>query len=428
MPQHQQLATVGEVVLLPSATPRLLRGLRPDGAALGLREHVALHGFMVPAADRSGPPVDELLRTVALAGRGGAGFPMWQKISAMGRGRAVVVVNGAEGEPAIWKDRLLLSHAPHLVLDGAALAAELVRAREIHVVVSSAFPAVVETIRRALAERAAVHYDRVPIFLTLVAHRFVAGESTAVVGRITRGTSVPAFTTTRTSERGVDGRPTLLCNAETFAQLAVLVHGGARAFTAVGSAESPGTALFTVRGAVAVQAVVEMPLGSPVGAVLSAAGGATEPLAAVLTGGYHGRWVEAASLWLQPASRQGLAAAGGVMGAGLLLALPARVCPVGEAARVVRYLADQTAGQCGPCVNGLPAMAGAIESLSRGWAGGTVVADVARWAGLVVGRGVCRHPDGTAEFVRSLLTTFAADVDVHAGGHCGRTVDGLLPV
>jgi NADH:ubiquinone oxidoreductase subunit F (NADH-binding) len=415
-------------VLLPSVSPRLTRGLRPDGAALGLREHIAWHGLMVPPRDRPGPSTSDLLRQVAIAGRGGAGFPLWQKISAMGRGRSIVVVNGAEGEPAIWKDRLLLAHAPHLVLDGAVAAADVVRATEIHVVVAAGFPRAVEAVRRALAERVAVRYDRLPINLTVVEDRFVAGEASAVVGQLNRGTSVPMFSTARTSERGVGGRPTLLCNAETYAQLGVLVHGGEAAFTAIGTAESPGTTLFTVRGAVAGQVVVEMPLGTPVGAIISAAGGAVEPIAAVLTGGYHGRWVAADRVWWQPASISGLREVGGSLGAGLVLALPSRVCPLGESARVLRYLADQNAGQCGPCVNGLPAIAGAAEHLAAGWAGSVDVGNLHRWAGLVEGRGVCRHPDGTVAFLRSMLETFADDVSMHADAHCGRSAQGILPL
>jgi NADH:ubiquinone oxidoreductase subunit F (NADH-binding) len=414
-------------VLLPSVSPRLTRGLRPDGTAIGLREHIAWHGLMVPPSDRAGASTRDLLQQVAIAGRGGAGFPIWAKISAMGRGRSVVVVNGAEGEPAIWKDRLLLGHAPHLVLDGAVAAADVVRATEIHVVVAAGCPGAVDAVRRALAERAAVRYDRVPINLTLVEDRFVAGESSAVIGRITRGTAVPLFNTARATDRGGGGRPTLLCNAETFAQLGALVHGGADAFTEVGTGGEPGTALFTVRGAVAHQVVVEMPLGTPVGAVISAAGGAVEPIAAVLTGGYHGRWVAADRVWWQPASISGLRQVGGSFGAGLLLALPTRVCPLAESARVLRYLADQNAGQCGPCVNGLPAIAGAAEHVAAGWAGAGDVHNLHRWAGLVEGRGVCRHPDGTVAFLRSTLETFADDVAVHAAGHCGRPAPGLLP-
>jgi NADH:ubiquinone oxidoreductase subunit F (NADH-binding) len=419
--------TLPAPVLLPSVSPRLTRGLRPDGAPIGLREHIAWHGLMVPPRDRIGTSTRDLLQQVAIAGRGGAGFPIWQKISAMGRGRSVVVVNGAEGEPAIWKDRLLLANAPHLVLDGAVAAADVVRATEVHVVVAAGYPRAVEAVRWALAERTAVRYDRVPISLTLVEDRFVAGEASAVVGRITRGTSAPLFSTARASERGVGGRPTLLCNAETFAQLAVLVHGGAAAFTEIGAGGEPGTALFTVRGAVAAQVVVEMPLGTPVGAVISAAGGAVEPIAAVLTGGYHGRWVAADRVWWQPASIRGLREVGGSFGAGLVLALPARVCPLAESARVLRYLADQNAGQCGPCVNGLPAIAGAAEHLAAGWAGAGDVGNLHRWAGLVEGRGVCRHPDGTVAFLRSMLETFADDVAVHADGHCGRPAPGILP-
>jgi NADH:ubiquinone oxidoreductase subunit F (NADH-binding) len=98
--------------------------------------------------------------------------------------------------------------------------------------------------------------------------------------------------------------------------------------------------------------------------------------------------------------------------------LPEHVCGLREAARVTRYLAAESAGQCGPCLNGLPRIANAMAELARGTTGTT---DTLRWLDLVTGRGACRHPDGTARFVRSALDVFADEISLHAHGRCSAT-------
>ena len=100
-----------------------------------------------------------------------------------------------------------------------------------------------------------------------------------------------------------------------------------------------------------------------------------------------------------------------------------------ETARVVRYLALESAGQCGPCLNGLPRIAAGFVELATGRPRPTTIEDLQRWSGLVTGRGACHHPDGTARFVRSALVTFAAEVDRHARGRCSATSTApFLPI
>jgi NADH:ubiquinone oxidoreductase subunit F (NADH-binding) len=108
------------------------------------------------------------------------------------------------------------------------------------------------------------------------------------------------------------------------------------------------------------------------------------------------------------------------------VALPADACGVIETARVARYLADESAGQCGPCVFGLDAIAGALESLARLERDGR--ADLARWLEQVRGRGACRHPDGAARFVTSALTVFADEVDLHLRGRCSDSDRAVVPL
>jgi NADH:ubiquinone oxidoreductase subunit F (NADH-binding) len=170
--------------------------------------------------------------------------------------------------------------------------------------------------------------------------------------------------------------------------------------------------LVTVDGSVARPGVYEIELGMPVGAVLMLAGGLTEPPQAILTGGYFGTWLPADLAWQLPLTRRDVTAAGGALGAGIIVALPESSCGLAESARVLRYLAGETAGQCGPCVFGLPALADALADLAY-QGEGRVTGGVPALIGLVDGRGACKHPDGAAQLARSALRAFSADVIWH---------------
>ena len=365
----------------------------------------------------------------ALAGRGGAGFPTARKLAAVAaRRNAVVIGNGTEGEPASAKDKVLMAQSPHLVLDGAAAAAGLVGATEAIVV---AHAAVADLMAAALAERRRARLDLVRLSVVPAADAFVAGEASAVVHWLENRVPKPTSRQRRLSERGLHGRPTLVQNVETLAHLALITRYGAAWFRAVGTRREPGSMLVTLAGAVRVPGVYEVEIGTPVGAVLDLAGGPAGPLGGLLVGGYFGTWVDPALAVDLPLSSEGLGAAGAGLGAGLLAALPADVCGLAETARIARYLASESAGQCGPCVFGLDAIAGQLERLASG-RGPDLVA-LRRWIAQVGhGRGACKHPDGTIGMVASALRTFDGEIEQHARGWCcgvpGRTSTFSPPV
>jgi NADH:ubiquinone oxidoreductase subunit F (NADH-binding) len=394
---------------------RLLAGAT-DGR---LDSHLRDHGRL-PALDA--PQLIETLRLAGLTGHGGAGFPAWRKIAAVhaaGR-RPTVIANAAEGEPASGKDRTLLTYQPHLVLDGLQAVARALGARAAYVYVSSASATAVTA---ALAERTRAGLDPVPVTVQIAAGTFVAGEETAVVAAIAGRPPVPADKRVRITESGLGGAPTLVQNAETLAHLALIVEHGPEWFRSAGTPAEPGTFLATVGGAVAVPAVVEAGYGVRLGDLIEAAGGATTKLQAVLVGGYHGGWVPA-RLDL-PVSRAALSPYGASPGAGVVLALPSSVCGLAETARIAGYLAGQVAGQCGPCINGLPRLADTLTALSRRGARPVLPTEIERLTTIVTGRGACRHPDGTARLIRSALREFAADVTAHLNGHCLATREAL---
>jgi NADH:ubiquinone oxidoreductase subunit F (NADH-binding) len=394
------------------AAPGLPRLLPP--APLDLAGHVRTHGLLHYAAAPRG--LIEEIRTAGLTGRGGAGFPVAVKMTAVtgGRGPAVVVGNGAEGEPASHKDRHLLWLAPHLVLDGLQFAAAAVGARRAYLYVHR-HDQLLRLLGHALAERSAAGCDRIAVEIVAAPPRFLAGEESALASRVGGGPAVPTFKRPRVFERGVGGSPTLVQNVETLAHVALIARFGAAWFRQVGTAAEPGSMLVTAHRADGASLVSEVPLGAPLADVL---GLGRQPVQAVLAGGYHGAWIPAARAAALPLANAALRQAGASLGAGALAALPPDRCGLAETARVLRYLAAESAGQCGPCLNGLPRMAAAFTELSRPGAGRRCLADLERWSGLVAGRGACHHPDGTVRLVRSSLAVFSGEVWAHLAGRC----------
>jgi NADH:ubiquinone oxidoreductase subunit F (NADH-binding) len=395
---------------LHETTHRLLPQTPED-----LQAHLARYGT-VPYRGQAGALITDI-EASGLTGRGGAAFPVHRKLAAVASAksiRKVAVANGAESEPASRKDELLLRIAPHLVLDGLQLAAEAVGATEAHLYLHAA-PG--PQILRALAERASRRLDHLSVTITQAPPRFLAGQETALISRLGGGPALPTFQPPRVSERGLGGAPTLVQNAETLAHLALIARYGPRWFRAVGTPAEPGSMLTTVYRPGARPEIHEVATGTPLRALL----GDGPDTQAWLVGGYHGTWLplpQAKDLTLDHAS---LRTFGAAPGAGVLAALPAGRCGLAETARITTYLAAESAGQCGPCLNGLPRIAAALTELAAGRPNPRTRANLERWSGLVTGRGACHHPDGTVRFVRSALEVFAPELDRHARGHCSAT-------
>ena len=419
----QGTPTEGTATDLPRLLPH--SGRQPED----WHAHAARNGRL-PYRDAPGRLIQEL-QAAGLTGRGGAAFPVHRKLAAVleaaqqRRRPAVVIANGAESEPASDKDATLLWLAPHLVLDGLQLAAEAVGADQAILYTHAQRRGdVAKRLQQALTERLAIGADRVAVDLAEAPPRFLSGQETALINHLAGGPAIPTFIPPRITERGLGGAPTLVQNVETLAHLALIARRGPRWFRQVGTKAEPGSMLCTIRRADGVPRITEVPLGMPLNVLL---GDLRD--GAVLIGGYHGTWVPAAEAARLTLDNHSLGKVGARVGAGILITPPPDRCGLAETAQVVRYLALESAGQCGPCLNGLPRIAAALTELAGARPRRQARADVERWAGLVTGRGACHHPDGTARFVRSALITFAAELDRHERGRCGATsTTAFLPI
>jgi NADH:ubiquinone oxidoreductase subunit F (NADH-binding) len=257
----------------------------------------------------------------------------------------------------------------------------------------------------------------------------VAGQEAAILNFLGGGPAKPLAMSSPIYQRGLKGRPTLISNVETLAHIALIARHGGNWFRALGAEGAPGSTLVTVGGAVAYPGVFEIETGTLIASLIDAAGGATQELQAFLLGGYAGTWVPADLGFQLPLSPEGLHEAGASMGSGVVFALPSSACAVSEIAIIARWLSSQSAGQCGPCVYGLDAIATALEQVRGGAAGEGALARISRWASLASGRGACSHPDGAARFITSATAVFAAELADHARrGPCpGCAQRHLLP-
>ncbi|WP_034260937.1 NADH-ubiquinone oxidoreductase-F iron-sulfur binding region domain-containing protein [Actinospica robiniae] len=413
---------------------RLLAAWLTTGRPADLNEHLAWYG-PAPLGRPGGHehPMMDAVAHAGLTGRGGAGFPTATKLRAVARAKRpgrILVANGMESEPAASKDKALLRLAPHLVLDGIALAAEAIGADEAHLCVAPSRSGLDQRLRGLISERRRAGLDPIEVQVHTPPHHYVSSESSALVNWLGGGEAKPTTTPPRTAERGVAGRPTLVDNVETLAHLALIARYGPGWFRSRGTSESPGTTLVTLAGAVADPGVYEAEFGWSLRDVLGLARPAANARA-VLVGGYFGTWLPLQHIADLAFSGRGLAAAGANPGAGVLAVLPAQACGLAETARVLAYLAGQSARQCGPCRSGLPATADDFAQLAFGHCDRDGWERLERHIRQLPGRGACKHPDGGARLAASALRAFAPDVRRHLeSGPCPAALHTppLLPI
>lgn len=388
-------------VLLPSAGSWVL-----PTPAESLAEHVARFGPR-PAGDRG---LLAVVEDAGLTGHGGGHVPVaarWRRTLAT-RGVLTVVANGAESEPWSAKDAVLLRQHPHLVLDGLALVAEaLGAARAVVWLHDDEDGGTARVVAAALRERAASGAPgrsggRGPSVEVLVgpAH-YLAGESSAVAQAVSGGPVLP----TARRPRAADAPRTLVHNVETLARVALAARGLSATATTLLTVVTPTGRLVT-----------EVALGSSLLDAILAAGwppGAAAP-DGVLLGGYGGTWVGWAEVLRARVDPRD--PVGRLLGAGIVAPLAPGACPVEVTAGIVEYLAGMSAGQCGPCVFGLPAVAASVRRIADGRPGRAEVPRLTADLDAIADRGACHHPDGAVGLVRSLRTVFADHVAGHERG------------
>jgi len=436
-------ATVGEIGAKPKArmatttetAVRVARLLPTDlSGRETLAEYQARGGYADETWTRTGVELIDAVEASGLRGRGGSGFPAgrkWRSVAGQPGGR-VVLINAAESEPASRKDRTLLILRPHLVLEGALLAARAVGADEVVLYAHDDAADALASVEAAWHELKTLRW-RLPRWrIVTAAHGYVAGEESAAIQRCNGKAAKPTFKPPLAYQRGIRNRPTLVQNVETLANIPLIGARGADWFRTVGTPEFPGTVLVTLSGAVRRPGVYEVGSGTPLGDVLEELGGGTPGgagIRAVLVGGYFAGWLPGTAVdrvQLEPAS---LARHGVALGSAAIVVVPDTVCGLTQAVRLLQFFADESARQCGPCTFGTQAMADALGRIARGRLEPNDLVRLRTWAERTLPRrGACGHLDGATIAATTALRVFADEIGTHTRrGTCGKPSTVVLP-
>ncbi|NHA70109.1 NADH-ubiquinone oxidoreductase-F iron-sulfur binding region domain-containing protein [Phycicoccus flavus] len=358
-------------------------------------------------AGLSGHELADLLDAAGLTGRGGAAFRTGVKVRAAHDHGAHLVVNACDGELGAAKDAYVVDRHLDSLLRGAALVAPGRRRR-------TTFAA-----HRGSATAARLHAAGVPVLE--VPARYVSSEESALVSLANGGLARPLakrrpIVTGGRHAAGGRVPATVVLNAETVLRVAQVVEHGPEWFRGVGTLDEPGPRLVALSGAVAYPGVLETAAGVTFASLLEACG--ADPGAEhVVVGGLGGVMLSVAEARSTTWSTPGLAPFGGAPGPGVVIVLDPARCPLTVVSEWLAYAGGESAGQCGPCMFGVPSLASAWEGLVRSPSSVSVDA-VRAAAGLLPGRGACRFPDGVARFAGSALRVLSPHLAAHARGGC----------
>lgn len=399
-----------------------------------IEEYVAAGGYrgLHKALFEMSPlEVIEAVEESGLRGRGGAGFPAgrkWRLVAEDGRQKKYFVVNADEGDPGAYMDRGLLESDPHRVIEGLAIGAYATGAHEAVVFIRSEYSRAIGILRNAIdaARDAGVIGEGMlgapfPLDIRIVksAGAFICGEGTAMVAALDGFACEPRVRPPYSTECGIEGQPTCINNVETLANVPGLITQGATAFKSVGTAESPGTKLFTLVGAVERGGLIEVPLGTEIRTVVEGIGGA-EGARAVQIGGPSGAILPLSATDDRPMeiSFEGLDALGGIMGSGGMIILGESQCIVDTVLYCLRFAVRESCGKCTPCRDGLAACLAIVESVAAGRGGEGCLDDLAALSDYVRESSLCSFGRMVPALLLSSLAHFREEFEEHLEGRC----------
>ena len=393
---------------------------------LDLDDYLAHDGFRALQSCREQAPetVIETITRAGLRGRGGAGFPTgvkWTLARAAKDETKYVICNGDEGDPGAFMDRMLLESYPYRVLEGMAIAAHAVGAREGLLYIRAEYPLAVRRIRAAIRrceERGLL--AELTLQIMEGAGAFVCGEETALLASIEGRRGMPALRPPYPVERGLWGHPTLINNVETYALVPWILRRGADTFAALGTAKSTGTKVFALAGKVVRGGLIEVPMGITMRQIVEDIGGGVpggKQFKAVQIGGPSGGCIPAA-LADTPVSYESLSTLGAIMGSGGLVVIDEDDCMVDIARYFLEFTQQQSCGKCTFCRVGTRRM---LDILDRLCTGHGKAGDLERLEELAlhVQRGsLCGLGQTAPNPVLSTLRHFREEYLAHLQGRC----------
>jgi len=375
----------------------------------------------------SGDAIIAELKTSALRGRGGAGFPTGLKWSFMPRafpGDKYIVCNSDEGEPGTFKDRDILRYNPHQLIEGMAIAGYVLGAKVGYNYIHGEIFEIYEIFERALKEAREAGYLGDNLFGTdfcfqLHAHHgygaYICGEETALLESIEGKKGQPRFKPPFPASFGLYGKPTTINNTETLASVPWIVQHGGQAFLELGKPNNGGPKLFSVSGHVNKPGNYEVPLGTPFAELLEMAGGVRNghKLKAVIPGGSSAPVLPADVMMDCTMDFDSIAKAGSMLGSGAVIVMDETVCMVRALERLSYFYFEESCGQCTPCREGTGWMYRVIHRIEHGQGRPEDMELLNSVAGRIGGHTICSLGDAAAMPVQSFLKHFGREFEHH---------------
>ena len=368
-----------------------------------------------------------IIKESGLRGRGGAGFPTGLKWSFMPRqfpGDKFLVCNSDEGEPGTCKDREILMHNPHIVIEGMAIGAFAIGASRGYNYIHGEIFQVYERFQAALQEAREAGYIGQNIMgsnfsFELNAHHgfgaYICGEETALLESIEGKKGQPRFKPPFPASFGLYGRPTIINNTETFSAVPWIIRNGGQAYLECGKPNNGGTKIFSVSGDVECPGNYEIPLGTPFSVLLELAGGVRSgrQLKAVIPGGSSSPVLPASIIMDCTMDYDSIAKAGSMLGSGAVIVMDDTRCMVKSLQRLSYFYMHESCGQCTPCREGTGWLWRVVDRIENGKGRPADMDLLDSVAGNIMGRTICALGDAAAMPVRAMLKHFRPEFEYH---------------
>jgi NADH-quinone oxidoreductase subunit F len=361
----------------------------------------------------------EAVTASGLRGRGGAGFPVarkWMAAVQTGITPRYVVCNAGEDEPGSFKDRTLLECRPHLVLEGTILAARAIGASEAYLCINETYQDCISTMTAAVGEAQGAGYlGSLSVSIHPAPTPYVAGEDSAMLevleGKPPKPRQKPPYPATA----GLFGKPTVVNNVETLANIPVIVRNGGAWFRRYGTTEYPGTMIFCLGEEMNYPGAYELPLGTPLRDLYERLGGGLKDgktLRAILPGGPSGGFLPADHLGisLDPESLQ---RAGSILGCGVVRFYSEGTCMVEETMRIAQFFARESCGQCPACRMETSMISAMLERIQQGRGDPALFDQFQKIVDFNRDKGYCALINMPGRPVLSALQLFRDDFDHH---------------
>lgn len=351
--------------------------------AESLEEAISVRGYEALAKVLEQNDPDAVIKEIedsGLRGRGGGGFPTgrkWRFTAANKGGKSYVVCNGDEGDPGAFMDRSVMEGDPHKLLEGMAIAAFSIGADEGYIYVRAEYPLAIKRLRKAIADAEAANFLGKNIMGTDFsfelhikegAGAFVCGEETALIASIEGERGMPRPKPPFPANKGLFGRPTLINNVETLANVPVILLKGAKWFSSFGTETSKGTKTFALTGEVNNTGLIEVPMGTTLREIVFDIGGGIrggKKFKAVQIGGPSGGCLTEEHLDM-PMDYDNLTKAGAMVGSGGLVVMNEDTCIVEVARFFMNFTQHESCGKCVPCREGTKQMLKILEKIVAG--------------------------------------------------------------